>query len=387
MATYSKAFAWARRLKAAQYRARKRVLLSDAKALPSASSADTVTQPKPPTLGKTLGETAKGCVGELHISLERMVPMSTISPAQSINTHRRQKGVHMAGYENEAWENACMIEAELLSDYHEAGRVVRGLKLAQNGMVTFAPHENPLAYAVVKSGSVFYEISHDLQCECKDFHTEAARACKHIIAALITEKAMAALAPPKDSNEDLPWEPEPPADDALRSVEENPTPEPASAPMPEDLSILDVPEMPAPLVVDTPAPPPSVSIENPAGYNLKARVGNIEHWYTLHEANDERLIARLKVVVPAFYEIVRRCEEEEQAKRQHPPQAPIHGTGTLPSSTQNGTKPQPPLAGNDTDRSWCPHHEVHMEWHPANERGPGWYSHRLGSGGFCRGGN
>jgi len=57
------------------------------------------------------------------------------------------------------------------------------------------------------------------------------------------------------------------------------------------------------------------------------------------------------------------------------------------SPTGNGARqpPAPPALEptNDTDPSWCPIHHVKME-RRTNERGS-WYSHRLPSGGFCKG--
>ena len=40
---------------------------------------------------------------------------------------------------------------------------------------------------------------------------------------------------------------------------------------------------------------------------------------------------------------------------------------------------------NDTDPSWCPKHQVTMRWHEGNARGPGWFSHQLADGSYCKG--
>src|SRR5262249_50864666 len=57
------------------------------------------------------------------------------------------------------------------------------------------------------------------------------------------------------------------------------------------------------------------------------------------------------------------------------------------SPTGNGARkpPAPPALEptNDTDPSWCPIHRCTMQ-RRTNERGS-WYSHRLPSGGFCKG--
>ena len=37
------------------------------------------------------------------------------------------------------------------------------------------------------------------------------------------------------------------------------------------------------------------------------------------------------------------------------------------------------------DPSWCPKHQVTMRWHDGNARGPGWFSHQLADGSYCKG--
>lgn len=298
-----------------------------------------------------------------------------------------------------AWDRMCYDVATAQFGDHEGGRLARGLALAQQGAVTLGVGTigDTAIVAEVRSGKTVYEISHDLTCPCKDFNPALARACKHLLAYFITREVVRRLSPPGEAVDpycilesehvegltlDLDEDGPELAGEAQAEGENPPENGAAAEFLPADTE--PAPEGTAPVAEFLPAAPVAVSIENPAGYNLKARVGNIEHWYTLHEVSDDKLIARLKVVVPAFYEIVRLCEEQEKAKRLEPPAAPIQGGGQFVASAKNGT---PPMGGNDTDRSWCPHHAIHMDWHPENDRGPGWYSHRLGTGGYCRGGN
>jgi hypothetical protein len=35
--------------------------------------------------------------------------------------------------------------------------------------------------------------------------------------------------------------------------------------------------------------------------------------------------------------------------------------------------------------SWCHKHEVTMKWRDGNARGPGWFSHQLSDGSYCKG--
>ena len=51
---------------------------------------------------------------------------------------------------------------------------------------------------------------------------------------------------------------------------------------------------------------------------------------------------------------------------------------------------QPPDAeglasAHDHDPSWCLKHQATMRWHDGNARGPGWFSHQLADGSYCKG--
>src|SRR5262249_58412946 len=67
-----------------------------------------------------------------------------------------------------------------------------------------------------------------------------------------------------------------------------------------------------------------------------------------------------------------------QAAMQAQAEAGANGSRTPPTSP--GGEPT-----NDTDPSWCARHTVTMTWHDGNARGPGWFSHRLADGSYCKG--
>jgi hypothetical protein len=64
--------------------------------------------------------------------------------------------------------------------------------------------------------------------------------------------------------------------------------------------------------------------------------------------------------------------------------------GQSPQQRTAAAPPQPPEAdhlasAHDHDPSWCPKHQVTMRWHEGNARGPGWFSHQLADGSYCKG--
>lgn len=281
------------------------------------------------------------------------------------------------------WRRNCALVADALS--HEPGmdptRLAKGLTLAQADRVTLLhPHgatEDGEDYATVQSGKALYTISDSGQCVCKDFTSQFNVPCKHVLALQIHEGALtAALELPGSQGE------EPAAET------------PGASPI-------------APALVRT--------VDNPAGANFKARVGNMELWYTWHGETDEEVMRRMRESLPVLQELVMACEERqkeretvarEAARLARAADAEVSAAlvidprvqemvatavtralqgKSLPASTRNGTRP--PLDGNDTDPSWCEHHSVSMDYHPANDRGPAWYSHRLGTGGYCKGSN
>jgi hypothetical protein len=70
-------------------------------------------------------------------------------------------------------------------------------------------------------------------------------------------------------------------------------------------------------------------------------------------------------------------------------QATSHN-GQSPQRCNAAAPPQPPEAERpaiapEHDPSWCPKHQVTMRWHEGNARGPGWFSHQLADGSYCKG--
>lgn len=251
-----------------------------------------------------------------------------------------------------AWARACALAADRLSATVEPQRLAKGLALAQAQKVCLSLDDKN-EYATVKSGRMIYTITTAGQCPCQDNQLRKAT-CKHLLAVDITQGASVFF----DHEQEL----------VQQQVTER---EALSEVVTQALQTL--PQVPS----------PQIRLDNPAGFNLKDRVGTMELWYTLHDTDDEALLARLKKVVPLFQAMVRQCREVDAALKPAPPVASVTGTGLV--STQNGS--HPPEHTNDTDRSWCPHHKVVMDFYPSNERGTAWYSHRLGNGGYCRGGN
>lgn len=274
--------------------------------------------------------------------------MATIIPCMDQDTQ---------DFSHTAWHRACSLAADALAATQDPRRLALGLGLAQAHKVTLTLTEEQEDYAQVASGRKIYSITTAGKCPCEDAHR--GHTCKHLLAVMITQNAI----PFGGSVETL-------AEEAFLAT-------PAEEPVQAAQSL-------------PPAPTPHIQIDNPAGFNFKARVGNGELWYTFHDVSDERLMARLSVILPQLQEMVAEAEErlvqrQKTQKASPPPEVMIDGSGILPRSTSNGTKPHPDT--NDTNREWCSVHQVEMTFYPANERGPGWYSHRLGQGGYCRGGN
>jgi hypothetical protein len=64
--------------------------------------------------------------------------------------------------------------------------------------------------------------------------------------------------------------------------------------------------------------------------------------------------------------------------------------GQSPQQRTAAAPHQPPDAeglasAHDHDPSWCLKHQVTMRWHDGNARGPGWFSHQLADGSYCKG--
>jgi hypothetical protein len=64
--------------------------------------------------------------------------------------------------------------------------------------------------------------------------------------------------------------------------------------------------------------------------------------------------------------------------------------GQSPQQRTAAPPPQPPDAdgpalAHDHEPSWCLKHQAKMRWHDGNARGPGWFSHQLADGSYCKG--
>jgi len=151
--------------------------------------------------------------------------------------------------------------------------------------------------------------------------------------------------------------------------------------------------------------------------NVKLRIGNMELMYTARDTNDQDLQDRMTEVLPWLAEVMAACEANADARQQAaqqaaepstppPPPAPTERTldeqiaaavhaaqqaqSTTSSNGQSQTPARDPAAARhvalpDNDPSWCTRHQVTMTWHNGNERGPGWFSHRLADGSYCKG--
>ena len=297
----------------------------------------------------------------------------------------------LTGYEDAAtlrWQQACVQAANTLTALPN-GRYVnvrmermrQGLELAQRGAVTL-PDDGEQLSAVVRSGNNLYQIdTRLLTCTCADYQKNL-QACKHLLA---TEVHLGAL-----------------------GLVPTPTSEPA---VPEDLAVAAS----APAAARTACPTTATwpISEAPASLNIKLRVGNMEFMLTMRDVDDLKLQRRATMALPWLQEILHGCEanlaarqQEAERRRQQTEEerqaqarsldeqitaavAAAMKAQTAGSPTGNGARkpPAPPALEptTDTDPSWCPTHQVTMRWHEGNARGPGWFSHQLADGSYCKG--
>jgi hypothetical protein len=295
-------------------------------------------------------------------------------------TAQAQAIADLTGYEDAAtlrWQQACVQAANTLTALPN-GRYVtvrmermrQGLELAQRGAVTL-PEDGEDLSAVVRSGNNVYQVdTRLLTCPCADYQKHL-QACKHLLAAEIHLGALGLLPPS--------------------------APEPAAA------------EESAPVQDPTPlAPAPSTASwpisEAPASLNIKLKIGNMELMLTMRDVDDLKLQRRASMSLPWLQDILHGCEANLAARQQEAEEerkvqqrsldeqiaaavaAAMKAQATA-STTGNGARkpPTPPALEptNDTDPSWFPIHRCKME-RRTNERGS-WYSHRLSSGGYCKG--
>jgi len=305
-----------------------------------------------------------------------------------IPTAQAQAIADLTGYEDAAtlhWQQACVQAANTLTALPN-GRYVtvrmermrQGLELAQRGAVTL-PEDGEQLSAVVRSGHNIYQVdTRLLTCTCADYQKHL-QACKHLLAAEIHTGAL-----------------------GLAGRAE----EPLNPPALEPAITTSLP----------PAAPTTASwpiSEAPASLNIKLRVGTMELMFTMRDVDDRKLQRRATMSLPWLTDILHGCEanlaarqqEAERSRQQAEEERQAQARSldeqiaaavaaamqaqTTGSPTGNGARkpPAPPALEptNDTDPSWCPKHQVTMRWHEGNARGPGWFSHQLADGSYCKG--
>jgi hypothetical protein len=162
------------------------------------------------------------------------------------------------------------------------------------------------------------------ECECRDFPRAPEGWCKHRLSIALLRRALRRA---KAEAKALDGEAAPAAEEGKKS---------AAA------------EKPAPVVASVGLP------EAPASVNVYVEIGGRKVQVTLRDMDEQRLLVRLEALL-ARYPVSEAAET---------PQAPA-------------TPPE----------GWCPVHELQMRWNDpkAGDKRPGWWSHRLEDGSFCRG--
>src|SRR5215510_751581 len=300
----------------------------------------------------------------------------------------------LTGYEDAAtlrWQQACVQAANILTALPN-GRYVsvrmermrQGLELAQRGAVSLSEDGEEFS-AAVRSGSTLYQIDMRLlTCTCADYQKHL-QACKHVLAAEIHTGALGLAGRAEE-----PLNP-PALEPAINTSLPSATPTTASWPI----------------------------SEAPASLNIKLKIGNMELMLTMRDVDDLKLQRRATMALPWLQEILHGCEatlaarqqeaersrqqaeEERQAQARSldeqiaaavaaAMQAQANGNnGQNPQQRTAAPPPQPEADGlasaHDHDPSWRPKHQVTMRWHEGNARGPGWHSHQLADGSYCKG--
>src|SRR3989442_5747614 len=320
--------------------------------------------------------------------------MST-NVSHRLPTPQAQAIADLTGYEDAAtlrWQQACVQAANTLTALPH-GRYVNvrmermrpGLELAQRGAVTL-PEDGEQLSAVVRSGHNIYQVdTRLLTCTCADYQKHL-QACKHLLATEIHTGAL-----------------------GLAGRAE----EPLTSPATEPAITTSLP----------PAAPTTASCpisEEPASLNIKLKIGNMELMFTMRDVDDLKLQRRATMSLPWLQDILHGCEanlparqqeaehRRQQAEEERQAQArsldeqiaaavaaamqaqTSRNNGHSPQQRTAAAPPQPPeverlASAHDHDPSWCPKHQVTMRWHEGNARGPGWFSHQLADGSYCKG--
>jgi hypothetical protein len=301
-------------------------------------------------------------------------------------TAQAQAIADLTGYEDAAtlrWQQACIQAANTLTALPN-GRYVtvrmermrQGLELAQRGAVTL-PEEGEDLSAVVRSGNNIYQVdTRLLTCPCADYQKHL-QACKHLLATEVHLGALGLVAPV------------PPT-------------------VPEE---HDAPEL-------RPACPTAATwptSEAPASMNVQLKIGPMQLMYTARDTNDRDLQDRMTRLLPWLAEVMTACEANYAARQQEAARchqqveaerqvqarsldeqiaAAVQAAmqAQTAASREGAHTPASPeahaertAATHEADPSWCPKHQVTMRWHEGNARGPGWFSHQLADGSYCKG--
>jgi len=314
---------------------------------------------------------------------------STVS--HQLPSTQAQAIADLTGYEDAAtlrWQQACVQSANTLTALPN-GRYVsvrmermrQGLELAQRGAVTL-PDDGEQLSAVVRSGNNLYQVdTRLLTCTCADYQKHL-QACKHLLATEVHIGALG-LVPP--------YEPEP----LNRPTVPVGTPDPA----------------PALTTYLPPAAPTAAqwaTTEAPASMNVKLRVGSMELWYTARDTNDRDLQDRMTKLLPWLAEVMAACEANYEARQKAaaapakttPPPAPerplqeeiaaavaaaMQAQMKASANGHRSTEADRLALAHENGPSWCAKHETSMKWRDGNARGPGWFSHQLADGTYCKG--
>jgi hypothetical protein len=140
----------------------------------------------------------------------------------------------------------------------------------------------------------------------------------------------------------------------------------------------------------------------------------------MRDVDDLKLQRRATMSLPWLQEILHGCEANLEARQQEAERsrqqaeeerqaqarsldeqiaAAVAAAMRPQASSNNGHSPQqrtaaaPPqpseaerlASAHDHEPGWCPTHHVTMRWHEGNARGPGWFSHQLADGSYCKG--
>jgi len=311
-------------------------------------------------------------------------------------TAQAQAIADLTGYEDAAtqrWQQACVQAVNTLTALPN-GRYVsvrmermrQGLELAQRGAVTL-PEDGEQLSAVVRSGHNVYQVdTRLLTCTCADYQKHL-QACKHLLATEIHTGAL-----------------------GLAGHAEEPLNPPALEP-----------------ALNTSLPPAAPTTANwpiseaPASLNIKLKIGNMELMLTMRDVDDLKLQRRATLSLPWLQEILHGCEANLEARQQEAERsrqqaeeerqaqarsldeqiaAAVQAALKAQASRNNGHSPQLRTAAaphqpseeaerlasaHDHEPGWCPKHQVTMRWHDGNARGPGWFSHQLADGSYCKG--